>query len=91
MSEEAKWTDEENRNVVGVFKILLDVDKRINPQIYKKENMEKDEEIEDLPEEEETRRLMQEHDIDADTAEKAQDLINEGLDEDEAIELAEDF
>jgi hypothetical protein len=31
---------------------------------------------------------MDEHDIDEDTAEKAQDLIDEGLDEDEAVELA---
>lgn len=42
-------------------------------------------------EDEETRRLMQEYDIDADTAEKAQELIDEGLDEDDAIELADEL
>ncbi|MBI2612814.1 hypothetical protein HYW59_03345 [Candidatus Kaiserbacteria bacterium] len=42
----------------------------------------------DIPEDEETRRLMREHEVDADTAEKAQELIDEGMDEDEAIELA---
>ena len=40
---------------------------------------------------EETRRLMHDHDIDEDTAEKAQELIDEGLDEDEAIEVAEEI
>jgi len=35
---------------------------------------------------------MEDHGIDEDMAEKAQDLIDtEGLDEDEAIELAEEF
>ena len=29
-------TEEEKRNLVGVFKILLDVDRRINPNLYKK-------------------------------------------------------
>lgn len=41
-------------------------------------------------EDEETRRLMKDHEIDQDTAEKAQELIAEGFDEDEAIELAEE-
>ena len=45
---------------------------------------------EDLPEDEETRRLMEEYDLDEDTAEKAQELIDEGLDEDDAAELAEE-
>jgi len=40
---------------------------------------------------EEKRRLMAEHGIDKDTAEKAQELIDEGLDEDEAVELADDI
>lgn len=40
---------------------------------------------------EETKRLMDEHEIDEDTAEKAQELIDEGLDEDEAIEIAEEL
>jgi uncharacterized protein YoaH (UPF0181 family) len=34
---------------------------------------------------------MQDHDIDQDIAEKAQELIAEGIDEDEAIELAEEI
>ena len=47
---------------------------------------------EEIPEGEEIKRLMEEHDIDQDIAEKAQELINnEGLDEDEAIELAEEM
>jgi len=28
--------EEEKRNLVGLFKILIDVDRRINPQNYKK-------------------------------------------------------
>ncbi|MDO8552615.1 MAG: hypothetical protein Q7S01_03760 [bacterium] len=40
---------------------------------------------------EETKRLMKEHEVDEDVAEKAQELIDEGLDEDEAIELAEEL
>ena len=52
------------------------------------DNPEKDNEnVED----EETRRLMKEHEVDQDTAEKAQELIDEGLDEDEAIEVAEEL
>lgn len=35
-------------------------------------------------------RLMVEHEIDEDVAEKAQELIDDGLDEDEAIEVAEE-
>jgi hypothetical protein len=34
-------------------------------------------------------RLMVEHEVDEDVAEKAQVLIDDGLDEDEAIEVAE--
>ncbi|MFM2357359.1 MAG: hypothetical protein RJA61_96 [Candidatus Parcubacteria bacterium] len=40
---------------------------------------------------EETKRLMDDHDIDEDTAEQAQEFIDEGLDEDEAIEIAENL
>lgn len=41
---------------------------------------------------EEVARLMEEHDINKDTAEKAQELIEgDGLDEDEAVELAEEL
>ena len=36
-------------------------------------------------------RLMVEHEIDEDVAEKAQELIDDGLDEDEAIEVAEEL
>ena len=36
-------------------------------------------------------RLMIEHEIDEDVAEKAQELIDDGLDEDEAIEVAEEL
>ena len=43
------------------------------------------------PEDEEIQRLMDEYDLDQDVAEKAQELINEGIDEDEAIELAEEL
>lgn len=45
----------------------------------------------DIPEDEEIQRLMEEHEIDADTAEKAQELIDEGLDKEEAIELADEL
>jgi len=36
-------------------------------------------------------QLMVEHEIDEDVAEKAQELIDEGLDEDEAVEVAEEL
>jgi len=39
----------------------------------------------------EVKRLMKEHDVEKDVAEKAQELIDEGLDEDEAIEIAEEL
>ena len=31
-----EWSEEEKRNIVGAFQILLDVDRRINPHLYKK-------------------------------------------------------
>jgi len=34
---------------------------------------------------------MEEHEVDEDIAEKAQELIDEGLDEDETIEIAEEL
>lgn len=34
---------------------------------------------------------MKEHEIDEDVAEKVRELIDEGLDEDEAIEIAEEL
>jgi len=40
---------------------------------------------------EDIKRLMKDHLIDEDTAEKAQELIDEGLDENEAVELADDL
>lgn len=42
-------------------------------------------------ENEDKKRLMDDHQIDEDTAEKAQELIDEGLDEDEAVELADEL
>jgi len=42
-------------------------------------------------EDDDIKRLMREHKIDQDTAEKAQGLIDEGIDEDEAVELAEEL
>ena len=53
-----------------------------------------DEEIEELLEEEdideETKTLVEDYGLDTDTAERAKELIDEGLGEDEAVELAED-
>lgn len=37
---------------------------------------------------EETKRLMEEHDVDEDVAEQAQNLIDEGVDAEKAIEIA---
>lgn len=48
-------------------------------------------EDDDLPQDEGVRQLMKDHDIDADTAKKAQELIDEGLDEDDAVELADEL
>lgn len=39
---------------------------------------------------EDVKELMESHDVDQDTAERAQELIDEGLDEDDAIEVAEE-
>ncbi|MEX0910100.1 MAG: hypothetical protein WDZ75_02270 [Candidatus Paceibacterota bacterium] len=39
----------------------------------------------------EIERLQKEYDVDEDIAEQAQELIDEGLDEDEAIEIAEEI
>lgn len=39
----------------------------------------------------EVKRLIDERQIDEDIAEKAQELIDEGLDEDEAIEIADEL
>ena len=39
---------------------------------------------------EDAKQLMKDHSLDQDTAERAQELIDEGLDEDEAVEVAEE-
>lgn len=46
--------------------------------------------IDDIPEEE-VLELMREHDIDVETAERVQELMDEGLDEEDAIEIAENL
>ena len=54
-------------------------------------NMNKDyqNEIDDVPDEE-VRELMESHDLDADTAERVRDTMDElGVDEDDAVELVE--
>ena len=40
---------------------------------------------------EDIKRLVEDHEVEEDVAEKAQELIDEGLDEDEAIEIAEEL
>lgn len=55
------------------------------------EENDKKTEDDDLPEDEEQARLMEEHDIDKDKAEKVQELIDDGLDEDDAVEFADEF
>jgi len=42
-------------------------------------------------EDEDIHRLMKDHAIDKETAEKVQELIAEGLDEGDAVELAEEL
>ena len=39
---------------------------------------------------EETKELMKEHDIDENIAERAQEFIDEGIDESDAVDLAEE-
>lgn len=39
---------------------------------------------------EEVKEIMENHDVDQDTAERAQELVDEGLDEDDAVEIAEE-
>lgn len=41
--------------------------------------------------EEKVKDLMENYDVDKDTAEKAQELIDEGLDESDAVEVAEEM
>ena len=53
--------------------------------------MDEDQDIENSSDNKEVRELMQDHGIDVDTAEKAQELIDDGLDEEDAIELADEI
>lgn len=41
--------------------------------------------------EEEVKDLMENYGVDKDTAEKAQELVDEGLDESDAVEIAEEM
>jgi hypothetical protein len=50
-----------------------------------------DEKVNENPTDEEATRLMAEHDIDEDTAEKVQELVDEGLDEEDAVEIAQEL
>lgn len=72
----------------AVLKKSVIVDDNIKSIIIK--TMDK-EEVEGGPEDEEIKQLMEDHDIDEDTAEKAKELIDEGVDEDDAIELADEM
>ena len=51
--------------------------------------MDDEPENEDKPDED-IAQLMEDHDIDEDQAEKVQELIDEGLDEDDAVEFADE-
>ena len=53
------------------------------------EEIEEKPENEDKPEDENVAQLMEDHDIDEDKAEKVQGLIDEWLDEDDAVELVD--
>lgn len=57
----------------------------MNEQLFEEGGLEND------PEDEETARLMEEHDLDEDEAKKVQELIDEGLDENDAVELADEI
>ncbi len=72
----------------AVLKKSVIVDDNIKSIIT--ETMDK-EEVEGGPEDEEIKQLMEDHDIDEDTAERAKELIDEGVDEDDAIELADEM
>lgn len=47
--------------------------------------------IDQLPPDEETSQLMEDYDLDEEMAETVQELIDEGLDEDEAVEITEEL
>lgn len=53
--------------------------------------MNKETDIDDVLEDEDVKQLMEDHDIDEDTAERVQELIDEGLDEDDAVMVAEEM
>lgn len=40
MSDKEYW--EARQNLFGLFSVLMEVDKRVNPQFYKKQNLKKD-------------------------------------------------
>lgn len=61
-----------------------------NDKIHKNMNDDEKNLNEDDAPEEEVKELMDNHDIDQDTAERAQELVDEGLDEDGAVEIAEE-
>ncbi len=73
----------------AVLKKSVIVDDNIKSIITK--TMDKEEEVEGGPDDEEIKQLMEDHDIDEDTAEKAKELIDEGVDEDDAVELADEM
>jgi hypothetical protein len=45
----------------------------------------------DIPEDENVSRIMITHEVDKDTAEAAQELIDEGVHEEDAIQIAEEL
>lgn len=61
-----------------------------NDKIYITMNDDEKNLNEDDAPEEEVKELMDSHGIDQDTAERAQELVDEGLDEDDAVEVAEE-
>lgn len=72
--------------------------KTMDEEAEEKSDDEEDEEEEDEEdddeedeEDEEVNRLMEDHNIDADAAKKVQDLMSEGLDEDDAVDLADEI
>lgn len=34
----SEWTEEEGKRIVGLFSLLMKIDKRQNPHLYKKSN-----------------------------------------------------
>jgi methyl coenzyme M reductase subunit C len=79
--------------LVMVLKSLVKIYHKSMDEDEKKEIAEdlglEPEEVENI--EEDALKLMKDHDIDEDVAEKAQELIDEGIDEDDAVEIAENI